>query len=192
MSKNNYSYGAVGKETDAQKAGAKDSGDSKDEGGDFKETDLLYVQDSLSPKEKRMKIIKIAVPIIVAVVLIGGLALFLLRGFTNLYPGPSGSKIHSYSSEPEYLPSSSSSSSTNKRSPVSAPLTPSTTFKTATSTEDETTAASSTKENTSSSSSSYKNHAGSSSCGDNQKCKAAGLTGQCCPTVSGDMLDCCG
>ena len=78
MSKNTKpSYGST---TTATAADTTDIGKDEQNSRSFKESDLLYVRDNaLSPNEKRMKVIKITIPIIIAILLIGGLALFLLR-----------------------------------------------------------------------------------------------------------------
>mmetsp|Transcript_1926 Transcript_1926/g.4434 ORF Transcript_1926/g.4434 Transcript_1926/m.4434 type:complete len:209 (-) Transcript_1926:55-681(-) len=207
MPKNEYSYGSVedggsnskkkGEEdVDAEKAAGNDDGD------DFKETDLLYVTSQsrpLTPEEKRMKIIKIAVPIIVALILIGGFALFLLRGFTNLYPGPSGSSSSDnggrappyyeplHETSPAATATATAAEDYDNSMPVPAPTTP----PKSTSTSKSSSSSSSSSSSVSTSSTSKSSSSTSSSCGDNSKCSAAGLTGQCCPTVAGGVLDCC-
>eukprot|EP00529_Nitzschia_sp_RCC80_P033945 CAMPEP_0113485660 /NCGR_PEP_ID=MMETSP0014_2-20120614/24597_1 /TAXON_ID=2857 /ORGANISM="Nitzschia sp." /LENGTH=204 /DNA_ID=CAMNT_0000379311 /DNA_START=138 /DNA_END=752 /DNA_ORIENTATION=- /assembly_acc=CAM_ASM_000159 len=203
MPKNEYSYGSVedgGSSSKKRTEGVDAEKAAGDDGDDFKETDLLYVTSQsrpLTPEEKRMKIIKIAVPIVVAMILIGGFALFLLRGFTDLYPGPSGSSSSDNGgrSPPYYEPlhetsptaaaaAAAAADDYDNSMPVPAPMTPpKSTSKSSSS------SVSSTSSSSSSSSSSTSSS--SSSCGDNSKCSAAGLTGQCCPTAAGDMLDCC-
>jgi hypothetical protein len=46
--------------------------------------------DSLTPAQRWRKILLLGVPIIAALLIVGGAALFLLRDFGNLYPGPGG------------------------------------------------------------------------------------------------------
>lgn len=158
-----YKYGSV------NNAG----GDVEAESHDFKETDLLYYREKeLSKQEKLMKIVKIAVPLIIAVTLIGGFAWFLLGDFGHLYPGPAGSQVPGHT--PASLPTSSAPKAPAPRSaPEEAPPP-------APAPKYEVHAAS-----TSSSSS------GGSSCTAHSKCSALGLTGQCCPTSAGTILECC-
>jgi hypothetical protein len=153
----------------------------------FKETDLLYYQGrKLSQKEKLSKIAKIAVPIIVAVLLIGSLAWFLLGDFGKLYPGGRDG--------PPASSTGVSSASSSKTIPASSePLAPTTTAKSTSHYTAPAPVPSPVKEpvHSSSTSSSSGSSGGGSSCSANSKCKALGLTGECCPSSSGDMLDCC-
>ena len=46
---------------------------------------------SLTPQQRIRKIVVVTVPILLALLIVGGAALFILRDFTHLYPGKSGS-----------------------------------------------------------------------------------------------------
>jgi hypothetical protein len=145
----------------------------------FKETDLLYYKEKQPSKQERiMKIVKIAVPMIIAVVLIGGLAWFLLRDFGQLYPGPAGT--HTSDHAPASVPTSSV-----QRVPVPTNVQPEKGLQPA--------AIPKYPSSGSSSSSSTKSTKSSigSTCAANSKCSALGLTGECCPTAAGTMLECC-
>jgi hypothetical protein len=116
------------------------------------------------------RIWNLVLPLLVAGLLIGGAALFLLRDFSNLYPGQGnggGSRTASYRE-----PTTSGSSSSNS---------------------DE------SKSYTSSRSSSNKHHHSTfvppnddigASCSLHPDCSL--LIGNCCPTTDGKTLECCG
>ena len=55
----------------------------------FDADNAYYLKDSVSltPQQRIKKFCLVAVPVLVAVVIVGGAALFLLRDFTHLYPG---------------------------------------------------------------------------------------------------------
>jgi hypothetical protein len=170
--KSNYKYGAVG------------GGDDEETRNNFKESDLLYYEErKLTQKEKTMKIIKIAVPVMIAVLVIGGFAWFLLRDFGHLYPGPSApvlSPSHSTVVSRPSFPEPPTPSATTKGK---APTEPAVVSPTAT--------AKQTDHKPSGSSSSDSSSSGGSDCSLHPKCNSLGLTGECCPTISGDSLDCC-
>lgn len=142
----------------------------------FQETNLLYYKGrTLSQQEKTAKLIKIAVPIVIAILLIGGLAWFLLGDFGHLYPGPSGAKQPGYSytiSSPAATPPTSSSEVSSKSHSGSSSST--------TSSEP----APAPKDSSHSSS-------GAAACSAHSACSTLGLVGECCPTSSGTMLECC-
>ena len=74
----------------------------------FDEKDAYYLKEStLSPEEKRRKCMRMAFPIITAILIIGGFALFLLRDFDILYPGRGGNKNNKEPSDP-FIPGGSS------------------------------------------------------------------------------------
>jgi hypothetical protein len=153
----------------------------------FKETDLLYYKGrTLSPKEKTAKLIKIAVPVVTAVLLIGGLTWFLLGDFGHLYPGPSGPKPPDSSSISRPVASSVT--------PAAAPTVPSsrsytTTTAGTTATEPVPKKTPAIKDSTASTPTSIPG--GSSSCLSHSKCSDLGLIGDCCPTTDGYILNCC-
>lgn len=147
--------------------GQVDYGSLEGQGDDFDEKDTYYLKEgTLTREEKRRKFLLLAVPIIAAVLIIGGAALFLLHDFNHLYPGKGGGKEPGYKTKVKHPSSVSekSDSSSSHSAPVSAPTSPSSTFDTGKS---------------------------SSDCSANEKCKAKGLTGDCCPTSDGVILGCC-
>lgn len=167
-SSSNYQYGSVNENT----------GGGVEDIDEFKETDLLYYKEKeLSKKEKIMKIVKIAVPVIVAIVLIGGFAWFLLTDFGHLYPGPAGSHVsdHPPASVPtsavHAVPAQTNVQPEKGLQPAAIPKYPA-------------------SGSSSLSTTSTKSLSGST-CAANSKCKALGLTGECCPTSAGTMLECC-
>ena len=167
-SSSNYKYGSVNTTT----GGVVENVD------DFKETDLLYYKEKeLSKQEKVMKIVKIAVPIINAFVLIGGLAWFLLRDFGLLYPGPAGSHVSDHApaavptSSVQRVPAPTVVQPGKGLQPTAIPKYPA-------------------SGSSSSSTTSMKSISGST-CAANSKCHALGLEGECCPTSAGTMLECC-
>lgn len=134
----------------------------------FDADNTYYLKDGprLTPEQRRRKLLLVAVPILAAILIVGGAAALLLRDFNHLYPGRGGS---SHGDERSYTTTTSSSSSSGASSPRGPSLpvpSPET-----------------TKKKSSSS--------GSSDCSANAKCANLNLTGSCCPTLAGDMLDCC-
>ena len=94
MGTSGYKYGSVN--TDEE------SGDTSGNNKSFDESELYYMKDGdLSKKEKTVKAIKLAVPIVIAIMLIGGLAFLLFHNFAYFYPGRGGNEVpskHSISS----------------------------------------------------------------------------------------------
>jgi hypothetical protein len=177
---NDYKYGSVG-----------GTGDEAEAHNDFNEADLLFYKDrEPSKQEKMIKTLKIAIPLIIAVSLIGGFAWFLLQDFGFFYPGPA-----TESHNPEHTPGGSGSSTlpastTAPRAPTvpaGAPKGQPPGYDSSSHSATSSSGSSSTVVSASSSAS----RGGSSSCAANSKCSALGLTGECCPTSGGTMLDCC-
>jgi hypothetical protein len=57
----------------------------------FDTDNMYYVKpESLTPAQRWRKIMLLGVPMIAALMIVGGAAFFLLRDFGSLYPGPSG------------------------------------------------------------------------------------------------------
>jgi hypothetical protein len=57
----------------------------------FDTDNMYYVKpESLTPAQRWRKVMLLGVPIIAALMIVGGAAFFLLRDFGSLYPGPSG------------------------------------------------------------------------------------------------------
>ena len=83
MQSGGYKYGSVNKD-DEEAAGNNNNNNSY-----FKESDLYYYkEDELTKKEKMMKVIKSCIPILIAVLLIGGITWILVQNFGTLYPSP--------------------------------------------------------------------------------------------------------
>jgi hypothetical protein len=145
----------------------------------FREDSMLYVKPRvLSPREKWKKCMLASIPLIAALIMVGGAAYLLLRKFDIFYPPPDGDYSPQYT--PRYAPYHSSlvddtvptpvavSHKAPPPSPVSAP------------------------EPTSTSSSSSKSSSnGSANCSAHPKCDELGLIGVCCPTQDGVLLGCC-
>lgn len=152
----NTSYGAV-EEGEADKS--------------FDEKNTYYLKEkTLTGDQKIRKLTAVAVPILIAVVIVGGAALFLLKDFGSLYPGRNGGK------EP-----SSYVSSRSDEYPEITEAPDSITKKT----KDHSTHSSSSPPNK------YKKDPSfvASSCIAHAKCN--GLVGDCCPSKSGTFLNCC-
>jgi hypothetical protein len=162
-----YKYGSVNKD-DEEAAGNNDNTNSY-----FKESDLYYYkEEELTKKEKTMKIIKACVPILIAVLLIGGFTWILVQNFGTLYPSPgqrqrvrptNGIEISSHHNAPPDDTTTATTTTTTSSSPHSS----------------STNESSSTKDN------------GERFCLAYPKCFDLGLSGECCPTPAGDKLDCC-
>lgn len=121
------------------------------------------------------KVVSIAVPILAAMMVMGGIALFLLKDFNHLYPGRGGDKSPFYSNSGGVATPKSSSSDT--KSPVA--------FSTTKQHHDSTTPASSPSKNKVV----YTVDAAGASCAVHPDCSL--LSGNCCPTAEGLMLACC-
>jgi len=160
-----YKYGSVNDE----EAGAT--------GNNFDESNLYYIKEKeMSKREKAMKMIKLVVPIIIAVLFLGGLAFMLVHNFGKLYPGPGpggqkvpsrgsgGSVSHPTSPSHDIAHDGGGGGIASAPVPVPVPV-PRRSVPT-------------TKD-------------GGSSCAAYPKCTDRGLTGECCPTGGGVKLECC-
>ena len=171
MQSGGYKYGSVNKD-DEEAAGNNNNNNSY-----FKESDLYYYkEDELTKKEKMMKIIKSCIPILIAVLLIGGITWILVQNFGTLYPSPGQRQRIRPSTGIETSSSSHHNAPLNDDDSIHAPTLTPRTSKDTTAT---TATTSSTKDN------------GKSSCSAYSKCFDLGLTGECCPTLAGDKLECC-
>ena len=171
MQSGGYKYGSVNKD-DEEAAGNNNNNNSY-----FKESDLYYYkEDELTKKEKMMKIIKSCIPILIAVLLIGGITWILVQNFGTLYPSPGQRQRIRPSTGIENSSSSHRNAPQNDDDSIHAPILIPRTSKDTTAT---TATTSSTKDN------------GKSSCSAYSKCFDLGLTGECCPTLAGDKLECC-
>ncbi|CAB9519703.1 expressed unknown protein [Seminavis robusta] len=142
--------------------------DQAEEGRSFDEKDTYYLNESrLTPEERKRKCLLLAVPLVLAVLIIGGFTLFLLRDFDFLYPGRNGGNRHR-----------------TPRTPI--PVYPS---DTGSSTATEDTSSTGTSTSTSTSTDSAAGSSPGASCLAHEKC--TGLTGDCCPSIDGLFLQCC-
>ena len=170
-----YKYGSVNKD-DEEAAGNNDNTNSY-----FKESDLYYYkEEELTKKEKTMKIIKACVPILIAVLLIGGFTWILVQNFGTLYPSPGQRQ--------RVRPTNGIEISSHHNAP---PDDTTTAAATATATATATTTTSSTPHSSSTNESSSTKDNGERFCLAYPKCFDLGLSGECCPTPAGDKLDCC-
>jgi hypothetical protein len=166
-----YKYGSVNKD-DEEAAGNNNNNNSY-----FKESDLYYYkEDKLTNKEKMTKVIKSCVPILIAVLLIGGITWILVQNFGTLYPSPGQRQRIRPSDGIKTASSSHHNAPTDDDGSIHAPILTPRISKDTTAT---TTTTSSTKDN------------GESSCSAYSKCFDLGLSGECCPTLAGDKLECC-
>jgi len=170
--------------------GAVDKGETNEpEDAAFDAENTYYLKDS-GRRLTLKKMMLIAVPILAAILIMGGAALFLYRDFNHLYPGAqgdAGSKVWTSSSSTPHVSSSSDAESSSAEGKKTPPLRISS--------------------HSNSSSASTKSKAAetddfppaksgggdgsSAACWDHVKCAEKGLLGDCCPTAVGDMLFCC-
>lgn len=175
-----YTYGSVN--NDEETGAASENNNDND---DFDESNLYYYkEETLTRREKAIKIVKFTVPILIAVLLIGGLTFLLFHNFAKLYPGPGTQRIPSGGSRASHTDDDDDGGIVSPFSPP-IPVHSVPTIMSAS------TKKKATKKATSSSdSSSSTKHLGSS-CSLYPKCLDLGLTGECCPTTAGGKLDCC-
>ena len=99
-----YKYGSVNNQAEVAEG---------NNNSNFKESDLYYYkEEKLTKREKRIKSVKFAVPIIISILLIGGLTWALFRNFGTLYPGPDVQRIPPNGQKASH-PATSTTSSTN-------------------------------------------------------------------------------
>jgi hypothetical protein len=174
--------------------GAVDTNEPNDtESQPFQESDVYYLKEQKMSREDRvMKILLAAVPLLVAVLIMGGIGFLLFKDFDHLYPGPGGSTspsnlkprgppiISPQGTAPDYSPAIDDQPTAPTPSylkprgpPISSPTAPAPAPK------------------TSPSSSSSISSSGCGECSANPACNEIGLTGKCCPTGEGVMLGCC-
>jgi hypothetical protein len=152
---------------------------------EFQEVNTYYLKPSpLSRSDKLKKLMLIGVPILAAVIIVGGFALLLFKSFDNLYPGPGGS-VRPYPSAPE--PSAPSypvvpRGSDTHLHPASSPM------HTSQSGGDPN---SPTSGGGGSGGSASSSSGSSASCAGHKQCNELELIGDCCPTDQGVMLGCC-
>lgn len=140
----------------------------------FDADNAYYLKDSssntrLSPQQRFRKLIVVAVPIVLAIFIIGGAAFLILR---TVYPSGHGGEtahrtggrptiVHSVHDDDEVEPSVPAPSSPKHGPPSNT----------------ETTDA--------------KKSSGDAACSAHPRCYSSGLIGDCCPSGDGVMLDCC-
>lgn len=149
----------------------------------FDVNDTYYLpQANLTPDQRRRKCINVLVPLLAAVLIVGGAAFFLLSDFGHLYPGSGGDPRH-YSANQEHHgtaidvaeePTTNSEDYTNLK--PRGPILP---------------ASSSSSTTTTSTTTSDTSDDSAAACSVNLKCAALNLTGACCPTQKGENLSCC-
>lgn len=125
----------------------------------FQEENTYYLKES--PPMSAKKVLLLAVPILGAVLMMGGIVLFLLRDFGHLYPGRGGDPGYS---NPNAGDDESRHHSTTRIHSLG-------------NTDDTAFDSKSTKSTV------------SAKCSAHPKCSP--LTGQCCPTLDGIKLECC-
>jgi hypothetical protein len=156
----------------------------------FQEVNTYYLKPSpLSRSEKLKKLLLIGVPILAAVIMIGGAASLLFKSFDHLYPGPGGSGR-------PYPSPSRGKDNTEPSAPALHPRPASSPMNSPQSGGDRTSPMSGGgggggSGGSSSSSSSSSSSPGSAACAGHKGCSELELTGDCCPTAQGVMLGCC-
>lgn len=157
-----YKYGSVDND---EEPGAK--GVDKN----YDESNLYYMkEDNVTKEDKAFKAMKLAVPIIIAAMFIGGLAFMLFHNFAYFYPGRDGHTKTSGSTNPTTTTEHTyyDDDALNTQFPASATFgfndndSPGVSIPT------------------------------SLNCKAYPKCVSLGLTGACCPTGEGIELECCG
>ena len=157
MATSNANYGSVEEEVSDQA---------------FDERNTYYLKEAkLTREQKLRKLSAVAVPILAAILLVGGAALYLLKDFNILYPGRGGGTSENGKYNPSRFehPSADHIATEESNSDSSAkgysPTPPANEKK------DPSDVA--------------------SACAAHTKCKDAGLVGLCCPTLDDKFLGCC-
>ena len=176
-------YGSIGGDSIG-----KDSNNSDTD--DFKESYLYYYKkDDLTKKEKLMKTIKLIVPIIIAIFLIGGIAWVLFQNLDKLYPAPStnGGKTRARTTT-----TGTSTSSSQYDHFTNDDTSPPSIKHLKNSSTDRTSSTDTTISSSNPLSNSSTKNGVDSSCSAYQACQKLELVGECCPTIEDDILECCG
>ena len=148
----------------------------------FEEYDVNYIQSkALTTKERWTKLLRASLPIVVALVLLGGFGWWTSQAVA---PHRSNDKVITVEyKDPStgVMPSSSSSSSSSVIGSTPMVVVP------------KTNQVDMKPMSSSSASSSSTTHSGrdTSLCSTNSKCSSLGLIGSCCPTNEGVVLGCC-
>jgi hypothetical protein len=173
--------------------GSLDSEDTNTEPTTHEEFDVdnaYYLkQPTLTPAEQWRRLLRMAVPLLVAAFIIGGIAFVLSRDFRNLYPGPGGSNGGGGRASPVAHPTM----------PVAAPLAPPPPhplpFKPPAPVVSPVLTAPSPLPPTPIAFAPLppftRGKAGSAACLAHQNCWKLNLEGDCCPTPENVTLDCC-
>ena len=157
-----------------------------EQGTGFQEGSVYYLKEkTLTSKERFQKLVLVAVPLAVSLLIVGGAAYFLTRGFDSLYPAP-GEAGHV--NIPHFTPSThtfddAAPPSPPGPSPVHQPYGPPIASPVST--------ASTSSSSSSSSTGGGSSAGGDSDCSAHPKCSDLGLSGSCCPTGEGIVLGCC-
>jgi hypothetical protein len=172
--KNPVSYGAV----ETEETNAADASSAAAVDASFDAENTYYLKDSdtrLTRQQRTRKILSTVVPILIAVLIMGGFAWYLLRDFNNLYPGRGGGSPEPTVKTYTHAIGKKSLEDTTGAKPYVI------------SSRSDSSAASD------SSSKSEKHGTGSdSACAAHSACAKLGLLGLCCPTDKGVHLECCG
>jgi hypothetical protein len=157
----------------------------------FEEYDVNYIQSkALTTKERWTKLLRATVPLVVALVLLGGFGWWTSQAVA---PHRSNDKVTTveYKDSPSsgVMPSSSSSSSSSVIGSTTVRVEPKTNQ-----VEMKPTKSSSSSSSSGSTQTTTKTSGGGSDtslCSVNSKCSNLGLSGSCCPTNEGVVLGCC-
>jgi hypothetical protein len=189
------SYGSLKVSTTATTTAEEDPSES-----DFQEVDTYYLKPSpLSRSEKLKKLLVIGVPILAAVIIVGGAASLLFKDFDHLYPGPGGSVRPYPSPSSNVVKDKGTDTEPSAPSypvvlpPRGPPLQPASSPKNSPQTggDRRSPLSSGGGGGRSSSSSSSSSLSGSAACAGHKECSELDLIGDCCPTIQGVMLGCC-
>mmetsp|Transcript_61659 Transcript_61659/g.68983 ORF Transcript_61659/g.68983 Transcript_61659/m.68983 type:complete len:184 (-) Transcript_61659:2707-3258(-) len=135
----------------------------------FKESDLYYYkEDERTKREKIIRIMNSTFPILIFILLISGITWGLIQNFGKLYPSPSGQRTSNNIKKSSSHQASSYTTDDGTDDDIHDTIQ---THKISTDT--------------------TKKYLASSSCLAYPKCMSLELTGECCPTLAGDKLDCC-
>mmetsp|Transcript_33190 Transcript_33190/g.38266 ORF Transcript_33190/g.38266 Transcript_33190/m.38266 type:complete len:184 (-) Transcript_33190:2604-3155(-) len=135
----------------------------------FKESDLYYYkEDERTKREKIIRIMNSTFPILIFILLIGGITWGLIQNFGKLYLSPSGHRASNNIKNSSSHQASSYTTDDGTDDDIHDTIQ---THKISTDT--------------------TKKYLASSSCLAYPKCMSLELTGECCPTLAGDKLDCC-
>mmetsp|Transcript_19099 Transcript_19099/g.27869 ORF Transcript_19099/g.27869 Transcript_19099/m.27869 type:complete len:166 (+) Transcript_19099:206-703(+) len=135
-------------------------------------------------EERRRKCLIGFVPVLLFILLMGGIVYTLMQNFNHLYPSPGGGGRKNdggkWSVDVTTNEDTSSYENSGASSAGNSEIGPTATGTSGSGTDAEVPASKPTKE-----------MSGNSECSYHLKCADAGLTGQCCPSLDGVFLGCC-